>query len=1512
MKKLILSMAACVALLGSVEASNIYAYEIPSSDIDKNARAMGCLKANEYVDKQGKGSLELGKWYTYFEYVKAYCDREGIPMVAVYSSKGCVHCYYTERTLLEESFKAWATTHDAGRVIYCFMSGKEPGCPDQAGSVADTWMWKGEHVGKDRVLSAYPNVVLWWKKEGVNVRITGDEFCSDVDTGKEPSSFLTEKSLPARVENVIAHLERAFAKWSPEPPYAGGKFADPDTEGDRLEFEAGTASVKVRLSREETEATNVTFKVLGPNGTTYLTETVTWAANQTSQTNTVALTSGMKSSCTKDGDKLTLVLSEGGKNMASNHITFVDRAASAANPKWLNEKFDFGEWTVDLEEAKGKVAKASGDAYTLVSIQGSMWCPDCANTDRNFLDVKDGSNNKFCTWAKSRQIALVSMDIPNYNANGSTPETVQSPTLFSKKAFSTTLARAGEYPQSGADEALTNAMSRSGLGYLTRKGATDAEAAVMMKKFRDLAVTNTEKGGFHRPEDTNPYRTGVPIFVLLRKDGSVAARFTRFASVSPMAADKANFDNYIKRFEEMLELAKDSTEIENNYPSTGSIAFAANGGSADGSLSHADQIDTFCLNGVGGNAIQNVTVKGVAGSDTAEIEVSFYTTNATGQEVSLGMPVTSNLTDGVSANYTFTQAGSYFVKVKGKSITSDEFKAESANSTIQNFTISGAVVLVPQEDAATANAPAGSTKVMIRLTEGTVYKMTGLSSCAALESTGVTGYYRATAGGDVEASVMTAGGALTYQIWNPGSVGFSTTSREVKESVCDRDGKPIQLTVKRTGGKSGEIKVLVTTNLVSLADYRYVFNPTNLVWADGDESDKFVDVLIVDDLLFDGKGVMRFTAGITSSTGGDATITSGMGEFTLTVTEDDIQKPGRAFIMAAEPDWTKNLMVYAPATEGMKFWATREEGSDGLAAATLVSSVAGTKFETEDPRDLTAVAEEYPEIKDYIPEGMSFLWWSSRESGEKWVKVSNIPAGKTARITFRPVRPLGTVSASNTITIVSIADDAPGFAAAEPFALTRYVAFSNTVSLTNLSGDGKVTFAKISGTLPAGLKVAYDKSAGAMAIFGVLTAKAGTYSVVYQPKQVRSGKTVPGIPAKFVFTVEDVTSAPKGETPKNPAVAKSRTIKNLMVVGFDQAADTNRLAGLLQVTIPSTGRLSAKYTSAKGTISFASKSWEGCDRDGQLQATLVPTKKANADYALTVEARTDGSVGFSLVDPDFAEPLQNEVSGKTWSKTNPATDWKGYYTVALPAEDGRSGYLTLKMNTTSACNSGSFTVAGMYPNGTTFSGSVVLVEPEADDPKGWASLPVFKTSSKDVFAAVASILKDDSATTADGRRTRRCVHAPDWCAAFWRHTEKSGSFEKQLGLFGSYYDKSEDLGGCCSEDYETTNLKFLVNGAPIADIVVGASTVKVDATKENLHDVKVSFTRSTGLVSGSYKNSENRRISYKGIVINGWGEGCGCDRGGDPVDPDVFLPFMSGTSTTKNSFDSVTMDVTEE
>ena len=1463
-------MAVSMAILMAASAwaynKSMYPYTL-----NGQGAALGCVRAVEGM------KLELGKWYTNFQVCKKYADDNGLPLLAVWSNAGCVHCWYTDIVFVQPEFIEWQKTHDAGKVICCFMAGGHDNI-DQAGSPSYNWMWYG---GGSRI-NAYPFVVMWWQKGGVNRRMDGDTFCKG--SSKSALSF-TDATIPTRVANVEAMMSDVFKNWKAAAPYSGGTFALEETAGNRLEVERNGQKVSVDIVRAADVsgiATNNLLSIVTPGGTTVETVSVSWAANQTRQTFDVYLTNV---TFTANGQQASLVLKDtDGTAKGTLKVTYVQSENSVANPLWIGERdensLDYGEWTMDIDVAKKKVAAASGAAYTLVAVEGALWCPDCANTERNFTSLKDANgSNRLAAWAKSKQVALVAIDIPNFTSATGPFET---PTLLSRTAYPSTLARAKEYPASGADSVNTNRMMRSGLGYLTRKGVSDKQADEVLARNRWFVKTDFSKNGFHSPEDTNSSRTGVPIFVLLRKDGTVAARLTRFASVSPMKADQANFDNYIKRFEEMLEIAAetgdhaDTSEPGNNYPGSGAMAFQANGGSASGEISHTDFRDVFKLVGVGGNALQNVKVRG---GKSANVTVSFLKLDADGNKETVGTPVSGNLSSGVELEHTFTSAGDYYVEVSGGDIATGSFTI--GNATANNFAsyaISGTVVLVPQEDMATASAPAGSDKVTMRFVKDKIYKISGIKAADVASFLRANGndLYTAIEGGDKTLTLSAVGASMSYQIWKTGSVGFKVATGSAKET-----DNSFVVTLSRTGGKSGAevVSVAVDTSATTFVDIdgnpRYVFAAQEVSWADGDAADKTVKITINNDDVYDGDGIVTLKA---QKISGSADLEQAT--FTLSVTEDDTAAPGRILFAGAAGGFAKKQTVYAKATAGATIYVDRIEASDGRVTATIKSALAGVTF----GGDATAAG---------------VVTWANRDGAVKNVTVKGIPAGRSAMLTFGALTGgATTLPASNTVTVTSVRDDGPEFRDAGPakVSLYRYILSSNSYPLA-AAPSGRVTFTKLYGTLPAGLRVAYDAASKAMVVYGTPTAKSGSYSVSYQAKD----GTIAGLVKQIDFTVYDPTDAKASPGTANVSVATARTFRDIPVVN----SVNRRLLGTLQVTIPTKGNVSAKYTCESGAISMSSKGWDEFEPDTK---NLHARATGRNGFALDVICENDGSVSVSLDTEAKSESL--------WSRTKPATAWKGYYTAALPVvsmevdrEDTPNlasrgiGYVTLKMDTASAWNSGKVTWAGMLPNGTAVSGATVLSAVDAT----WAELPLFKVSARDTLSVLAKIRANAVANA-----VTRAVFPADGVDGCWDHNERDSAFKADytanLNIYGGPYSTTSDLAACCQENYETTSptLKFdtaaldwtsygLPGSVANTTVIVGEKTLVLQQGAPA--GMTLRLTRNTGIVTGTVKipyGDAGRTISatWKGVVVQGWGPGCGCDPG---VEGTVYLPFVNGS-----------------
>ena len=1344
------------------------------------------------------GEVEPGVWNTQYDKCVEKALKENIPMVVFWGRKGCGQCKKLDRANGEDKVIAWRKERG-----YIFLYGIE-------GEGDSSKVLKLAQKG-----GSLPFVGFYWgDQNGDGVLDKKDVlWCGCGRSGKMPAKDGT------LADQFMNSAEKYFHDYQGNTSYAGGHFVVSGSAYDRLEYDGSASTTYVKLARDPNgKAGSTVLALYGADGKECATNVINWAEGQTETEVVVDLSKVPVTKAAGDEIFATLYLvDEKGEKRGTNRIYRVASENTCGNPDFAGCA-NFGVWTMDLAAATNMVAtNAEENAYTLVSLQGSLWCPDCANTERNFLDATNAVGTKlFAQWALDKHVALVSVDIPNYSSThlGLVDESgkkindpymsyesyddVDSPCLLSTRGYSTRLARPEEYPASGADASLTNYFVRSGSPYLSRKGVSEAEARAVWERNWNLAWKNYEEGGFHSPADGNKNRTGVPIFVLLRKDGTVAARFTDLASVSPMKYDKSgapidNYAKYIGFFDQMLEIAKtegdhaDATEILNDYPCDSTMVAPTNGVAVSGELSHVDQVDAIRLGWFNGNGKVKVEVTGLP---TNGLSLVCARRDADGN-VTIGADVIKALT----VTNDLQGVGDWFVLVKHNALTN-----------FTSYTFAATVLsLEPGSSRTEYAAPEGEASVKVRLVEGEAYRIEGMGDNASLfeQVEGNAGFYTVKAGKTGEQAVALAevGGTLVIQKWQPGEIGFATGETIVHEADCPTSGLECVIKVSRYEGLSGWVKVGIEVDptATSLSPFRYELLTTNLVWNDDGIAEKEVRLVIYPDNLFDG--------------------------------------------------FDRNIVLRL----------TGLESEDGPTKATV-----GTA-----------------EHLVYI------------ENDDEWVICQNMRVD-----------------------------------AAYEIPLSENVTFK---------------LKKADGALPTGIKIAVDNEASpkVLAVSGS-TKKLGKFEAVYEV----TAKLADGTEWKKEFKIKGIVINPAvdgigpDDPPYNDSCVNARTYPNVMLTGSNTAFVAElpdgfgRLCGVLKLTIAKgAAKMSAKYTCAEGSISFSSATGVFADAETHaFTATMKSSSKKFAGYELKVDALPDGSVDLSLTDGEAT--YSGSVSGAPWSKSQPASRWQGYYTVAFrPIGTVSNGvtaagapsvgrpYLTLKMESPSQVNKGSMKWAGLLPNGKSVSGSSVLVAGDIVAGEPMAYLPTFKRSGSEVFAGLMRIVADAKDCKSEGS-----VFLPDPFGydiyTSWTHLEKKSDefgFERIYRPYGGIYDHTaDDLQCCCIEKYglQATNMAFNVtvssdfpDSAKYGPLmrkggrqpVVGPFNVWVESDSIELTDsdlvsecdAKLKFNRKTGIVSGTFLvpfEAQQVKATYKGVILLGFGDACGCS-----FDPENVMPFVNGS-----------------
>lgn len=783
------------------------------------------------IQTSGRPSVAAGRFYGYrtategpgetaFADAQALARAEGVPLVIVWSNKGCAHCAAFARELNANAAAVtnWLTETRAVFAYFKDVGGTYGPTADSPRACREAYAFAAQTC---KAQPSWPLFAFWHERaDGTAVTWGGA-----LDTTGATRTF--------------AKLKSAFAAWAEANDvfYKGGRFAATGTGSDRYEAEAATPAVAVELVRDAVDAARAatnTLDVIWPadvlptgaseagvlrdgalgngvlrDGAASPSEyTVVWQPGETARRVVVDLAQATRQRFPV-GESLALILRDAqGGIVASNAVHFVADEISAGCPLWKTDRtaetLDFGEWTADYETALAKAAASAEDAYVLVSVQGSLWCPDCMNTEANFLDLEDDTRaNRFRAWAKANRIALVAVDIPNYNGPSVTNRA--RATLFTREA-----------------SAAGDGTWRSGRAYLSRKAISDTDAEATLVESHRLVSSNTAQGGFHRPEDRNAYRTGVPIFVLVRKDGTVAGRFTRFASVSPREADRVHFNAYVRRIVELVALDREKAEIENNHWSTTTETLPA-GASAQGTLCSADASDAFRIAGAAKGAQMHLALIGPADGVARRTTLSVLSAS---DGAARTLATAAGDMASLSLDVTLDAAEAWYVVV-GHDDEAAGFQTTAPGSTVAAYALRCDLVLRADDAEQTVAPPNGT--ALLRVERGAIYRIVG----AAIPIDGLANVggdlYRASADGVARLALDEGHSEIAYQRWRPGAIAFASSAERAIEYAGTGT-----VSVVRTGGASGEARVTVRRAAGEDDGGRVAWTDRTLVWADGE------------------------------------------------------------------------------------------------------------------------------------------------------------------------------------------------------------------------------------------------------------------------------------------------------------------------------------------------------------------------------------------------------------------------------------------------------------------------------------------------------------------------------------------------------------------------------------------------------------------------------------------------------------------------------------------------------
>ena len=125
----------------------------------------------------GSNDVCLTMWHSDLSRCKSFADRNGLPMVAVWSNgSACGHCVTLANAVKHSAFVNFQKTY---KVVWCFVESSDAN--SGVGSVPCRWC-RGENTFNQarnknlEQITGYPFVTFWWKKAKFDFWCTGDKL----------------------------------------------------------------------------------------------------------------------------------------------------------------------------------------------------------------------------------------------------------------------------------------------------------------------------------------------------------------------------------------------------------------------------------------------------------------------------------------------------------------------------------------------------------------------------------------------------------------------------------------------------------------------------------------------------------------------------------------------------------------------------------------------------------------------------------------------------------------------------------------------------------------------------------------------------------------------------------------------------------------------------------------------------------------------------------------------------------------------------------------------------------------------------------------------------------------------------------------------------------------------------------------------------------------------------------------------------------------------------------------
>lgn len=425
-------------------------------------------------------------------------------------------------------------------------------------------------------------------------------------------------------------------------------------------------------------------------------------------------------------------------------------------------------------------------------------------------------------------------------------------------------------------------------------------------------------------------------------------------------------------------------------------------------------------------------------------------------------------------------------------------------------------------------------------------------------------------------------------------------------------------------------------------------------------------------------------------------------------------------------------------------------------------------------------------------------------------------------------------------------------------ALHRNVSMCEKSPVDGWQPGDEAVLTKVSGSMPTGLRI--DCEDGFARVSGV-PARTGDYAVSYRVSLYRQGEWIGDQTFAWEFSVGKIDFSAL-----IPGLSEARTFANLPVTqdACDACGDSRRrLSGLLTLTIPPNGKVSAKLVGLAEVITYSAGGWDSFEDEGRLTVRLTPFEGKGPILDVSVFGDR-----LSIV----AEGIDCNLPLEGWTAKADASPWGGQYTVQMPQENMTDtavngmrmtgdAYLAMRMVTDVAKANGYMIYAGVLPNGRGFSGSSVLIAGDG----GTVTMPFFGycPNPRESFGVSGSV-----DICGNPKEVLWAVTATENVVPHWE-TRDAYAHAGDFIVYGGYYDSSAVLDNFWS-DYEGVTDRFALRGAAgeMDDIPLRMTDAGPVLARDE--DATLTFSPVTGVVSGHIGLSETENIPYRGIVLPGW------------------------------------------